>query len=149
MKSNPYRDRIQSQQWRQFSRACHDAVGGRCCLFPWLRAERQSVHHLNYTCYREPRLGKKAFRLGREWFWIDALPLSHFAHHHIIHGLLSLGKRPSQQGRGKFPNYFQWTAHQVMRGNAIALVVFAGAWWVLESFKPKSSPKKQAQQRLN
>ena len=115
---NLYRDRIQSQQWRQFSRACHDAVGGRCCLLPWLKAERQSAHHLNYK------------RVGREWFWADALPLSRFAHHYIIHGLLSLGKRPSQQGRGKFPNYFQWVAHQVMRVNAIALVVFAGAWWM-------------------
>lgn len=72
----------------------------RCGMFPWVKVGRRypyNCHHMNYK------------NLGDEKLWRDVVVLSPFAHNWIIHGVLSLGQRPRQQGH--YPNLAQRIIH--------------------------------------
>lgn len=67
----------------------------QCSIFPFLSSSH--IHHTNYK------------NIGSEKIFRDVLPLSKFAHFQIIHGLLSLWKRPRNQK--KYPNIPQKIFH--------------------------------------
>ncbi len=95
-----YRSYIQSQQWYAKHPAWLQRVNYRCGMFPWLRIGKgrpYAIHHMNYR------------HLGSEVLGRDVIPLSRFAHRHVIHGLLG-GFKPAGKQR-HFPNLAQRLAH--------------------------------------
>ncbi len=74
--SNQYRTYLTSLEWRARRRRILKAWRNRCALFPWMPADH--CHHLTYR------------NLRHEFFWIDCLPLSKFAHD-MIHTRITIG----------------------------------------------------------
>jgi hypothetical protein len=70
MHSPEYRAHLQSPSWRATARSTLALTKHRCALIPLLRASE--AHHMSYR------------RLGREWVWLDTVPLS-WAGHAIVH----------------------------------------------------------------
>lgn len=105
MKRKPnYHEYIKSTSWLSKHKGWLKASGYRCAAFPWLRLgrvggryHRYNIHHTHYKT------------LGHERLWWDVLPLSDFAHHWVVHGLLSGWKKPSQQQH--YPNPLQSAFH--------------------------------------
>lgn len=95
-----YRDYIVSPEWRGKHKDWLKESGYRCSMFPWIKVgkgKRYHCHHMRYN-------------LGEEVLWEDVIVVSPLAHKHIIHGILSGYKRPSQQ-KGGYPNTAQRLAH--------------------------------------
>lgn len=68
--SPKYSHYIRSHQWRAKSKRAIARTKGRCCLFPWQKANH--THHLTYR------------NLGKELLIRDVVPLSKVAHK-IVH----------------------------------------------------------------
>lgn len=121
-----YQTYIKSDKWRSLHKPFLKRSGHRCAMFPWLRVGRidgkyhkYNLHHITYE------------NLGDEKYWWDVLPVSKFAHKHIIHGILSMYKRPEEQE--KYPNFCQSVAHAWCRlpipfKSAIALLLLTAAF---------------------
>ena len=96
-----YREYIVSPEWRGKHPKWLKGSGYRCSMFPWIKVGKGRKYHCHHMHYRN---------LGKEELWEDVIILSPFAHRHIIHGILSGYKRPSQQKEG-YPNNLQTLAH--------------------------------------
>jgi hypothetical protein len=93
-----YNDYIVSKEWRSKHKEWLVRSQYRCSMFPWINIKKHyNIHHMNYS------------NLGNEKLYQDVIPLSHFAHRVIIHGILSGFKRPRKQK--KYPNSYQQLAH--------------------------------------
>lgn len=99
-----YQSYIRSKAWRDRHPAYLKRSGHRCAMFPWIRVgdvgdryHPYSLHHMTYE------------NLGNEKYWLDVLPVSKFAHKHIIHGILAGYKSAGRQK--SYPNAAQRIAH--------------------------------------
>ena len=99
-KAVKYREYLTSKDWYGKHKAWLQKAEYRCAFFPWIKVGRGNKYNCHHTNYQQ---------LGEEVYWRDILVLSPFAHKHIIHGLLSGYKRPSQQK--VYPNKAQRVAH--------------------------------------
>ena len=119
MKPKVYSKYIRSKEWLGKHSNWLKSFNS-CAAFPFLHLgkssrgyHRYNMHHTHYKT------------LGHERLWWDVVPLSIFAHQHIVHGVLSLYKRPSQQK--VYPNLCQRLFHAWCR-SMILLVWF---WWLI------------------
>ena len=95
-----YHEYIISEEWRSKHPGFLAEARYQCAAMPWVKVGRGSFyrcHHLHYNT------------LGRERYWFDVVCLSPFVHDLIVHGILSGGKKPSQQEI--YPNTAQQYFH--------------------------------------
>ncbi|MBD2076297.1 general secretion pathway protein GspF [Phormidium sp. FACHB-592] len=99
-----YHQYINSEEWRSKHPGFLAAANYQCSAFPWCKVGKGAhyrCHHVSYA------------NLGNEKYWWDVLCLSPFAHKHIVHGILSGYKRPSEQDY--YPNRSQSLFHSYCR----------------------------------
>jgi hypothetical protein len=95
-----YREYIKSPEWRGKHKGWLKASNYRCSMFPWLQVGKGKPYNCHHMIYN----------LGEEKLWEHVIVVHPFVHKHIIHGILSGYKRPSQQ-KGGYPNNLQKLAH--------------------------------------
>lgn len=95
-----YYSYIRSRSWLSRHPSWLKRSKYRCAMFPWVKVGKGHSYHCHHMSYKN---------LGYEKLYRDVIVLSPFAHNLIIHGILSLGQKPSQQSH--YPNLLQRIAH--------------------------------------
>lgn len=107
---NHYQAYIRSPKWRIKSRTAIKLWGGRCALFPFLKANH--THHLSYV------------NLTNEWYFFDIIPVNEWIHFKICHSRIFWKKRKKHSKR-------RWIGANLFRIIALTNIILRVLIWLI------------------